>query len=72
MEVDVGVQDLRTEHIDPARILLRDMGVAQMFADHRPVLGLRQCVIVGVPWPRLGARDAQLLQHRGDLVVDVF
>lgn len=49
MEVDVRVQEVRTERVDLFGELLRDMGRAKMLAYHGAVLGLCQGGIVGVP-----------------------
>ena len=49
MEVDVRVEVVRTECVDPFCELLRDMRVAQVLAHHGAVLGFCQGIIVGLP-----------------------
>ena len=57
MEVDVRIEEVGTEGIDHAGTVLRDVGIAQMLAYHRAVLGLGQCVIIGMPGAGLGELD---------------
>ena len=72
MEVDVGIQVVGTPGIHLGGVALRDVGVAQMLADDRAVLGLGQAVVVGMAWPILGEFGTEFVQHLGDLVVDVL
>jgi hypothetical protein len=72
VEVDVRVEVMRTERVDLFGKRLRDVRVPQVFPHHRAILGFRQCVVVGMPRAGLGELDAQLLQQRGDLVIDIL
>ena len=45
MEVDIRIEVLGTPDIHLGGMALRDMGVAQMLADHRPVLGFGQPIV---------------------------
>ena len=58
---------------DLGREALRDVVVAEPAADHVGVLAFSEGIVVGVPRPGLGeALDAQLVEQRGDAVVDVL
>ena len=72
MEVDIRVEVIRTERVDLFGKLLRDVRIPQMFPHHRTILGFCQRVIVSVSWTRFGELDAQLLQQRGDLEIDIL
>src|SRR5918996_2083126 len=72
MEVQVGVEIRGTEGVDLASGVLRNVAVAQVLADHRPVLRFHQAVVVGMTRPGFGEFDAQLVEHPGYPVVDVL
>lgn len=72
MDVQVGVEILGTEGIDLASGVLRNVAVAQVLADHRPVLRFHQAVVVGMTRARLGAFDAQRVAHPGHLMVEIL
>ena len=73
VEVEEGRQGGLREAVDLGREAPRDVVVAEPLADHIGVLALDQRVVVGMPGPGLGEPpDAQLLEERGDPVVDVF
>ena len=58
---------------DLGREALRDVVVAEPAADHVGVLAFSEGIVVGVPRPGLReALDAQLVEQRGDAVVDVL
>ena len=61
------------EVVELGREALRDVGVAELLADHRGVLAFGQGIVVGAPGVGLGeVSDMQLVEQGGDLVVDVF
>ena len=70
VEVQVRIQMLTMKLIDGFGMLAGDMRPAQMFADHRAVLGLHQGVVAGMTSPRLGLLDQEFVQEAGNLIVD--
>lgn len=72
MEIEIGVEELGAEGVDLGGEALGDVGIAQALAHHRAILGLGQTVVVGMPGPGFGELHAQLVEHLGDLVVDVL
>lgn len=63
VEVDVRVQALAVEPGDRFGVLGVDVAIAQVFSNHRAVLGLHQSVVVGMVRARLGLFDQQLAQQ---------
>ncbi len=48
MEVDVRIEVLAVKVVEPWSPLAGEMVIAKMLTDDAPILGLRQCVVVGV------------------------
>jgi hypothetical protein len=71
VEIDVQVQEVRTERVDLFGELLRDLGIAQMLAYHGAVLGLCQDGIV-VPMAGRIHSMRSVAQQCGDLIIDVL
>ena len=59
-QVDIGPEVLPVEPVEGRGVLMGNVSVTDMFADHRAVLGLQQPVVVAVPGPGLGLFDQQL------------
>ena len=52
--------------------MLGDVAVAHELADDRPVFAFSERIVVGLPRPRLGEFDAQLLEQSSDVVIDIL
>lgn len=73
MEIEVRREDVLRELVDLTSEIARDVGIAEVFADHRAVLGFDQGVIVGMPGTRLGERfNVELGEQSDDLMIDVL
>ena len=48
VEIDIRIQEVFVITIEQFGARLRDIGISQVFAYHRAVLGLHQAVIIGV------------------------
>ena len=73
MEVEVGREHRLGEAVDLPGEATGDVGVAEVLAHHRAVLGLDQGVVVGFSSPGLGERlDVEFFEQGGDPVVDVL
>ena len=70
VKVDVRIEVLAEEGIDRRGVLGLDMQIAHLLADHGPVLGFHQSVVIGMPRARLGLRDQQFLQQTGHSMID--
>ena len=57
MKIQVRVEVLFVERLDRRRVNRRDMRIPHVFPHHRPILRLRQTVIIAVPRPRFGLLD---------------
>lgn len=62
MKVQVGVEVVLVTCLDLTGMVCRNIAVANVLADHSPILGLRQTVVVGMTGPRLGLFDQTLAQ----------
>ena len=72
VQIEPRIEGFFVERVDGLGVLLRDVAVAHVLPDHAGVLALGQGVVVAVARARFGLLDAQLLQHQGDLAVDVL
>ena len=62
VEVQIGIEVLLIEALDARRVRRRDVRMPHVLADHGAVFRFHQAVVVGVPRPRLGLFDQQLVQ----------
>ena len=72
MVVQIRVQILPIEAVDGVGVAGLDVAVADVFADHRAVLGLHQPVVAALPGTAFGLLDQQLVEQLGDRAVDEF
>ncbi|MCX8520714.1 MAG: hypothetical protein ORN28_04165, partial [Rhodoferax sp.] len=72
MQIEPWIEQRFIERIDGFGVLLGDMAVAHVLSDNTGILALGQCVVVAVAGAGFGLLNAQLLQQRGDLFVDVL
>ncbi len=70
MIVQIRIQVLPIEFVDPVGMGRIDVSVADVFADHRAVLGLYQAVVATLPGAAFGLLDAQFIEQPGDGGVD--
>ena len=68
--VDRYLKALFVENFDRRRVRRRDVRVSHVLAHHRSVLRLHQAIVVGVPRPRFGLLDQQLVEQLGHRMVD--
>ena len=61
MEVPIRMEVLSVEALEALGLRRRDMRIAHVLANHRPVVRLHQAVVVAVPRPRFGLLDPQLV-----------
>lgn len=72
VEVDVGVEELPTEGVDPGGEALGDVGIAQVLSHDAGVFGLGQSVVVALPGSGAGEFGVQPLQQPRHGVVDLL
>src|SRR5271170_4909641 len=70
MVVQIGIQVLPIEVVDPVGVARIDVAEANVFADHSSIFGLDQAVIAAPPRTAFGLLDQQFLQQLGDGNVD--
>ena len=68
--VQIGVEEVAIEAVEPVGASGIDVAVAEVLADDGAVLGLHQAVVVGVSGPALGLADAQLVEQAGHGLVE--
>ena len=73
VEVEIRRELMLGEMVDGLGVACRNMGIAEVFSDHRAVFGLDQSIVVGASRAGFGELlDVELGQHFGDAAVDVF
>lgn len=72
MEVDVRIKEFLMVSIEQIGALLGDMGIAQLLADHRSVLGFHQGIVVGMSGAGFGETDQELVEQPGHIMIDKF
>ena len=72
MEVDVGIEVVLVEGFDQRCEALREMAIAQVFADDGAVFTFRQGIVVGVSGAGFGQLDQQRVEQFGHVLVDVL
>ena len=71
--VEVGSEDVAQEVVDEGGVMAGNVVVAEVAPDHRGILALDQGVVVAASRAGLGELlDMELVQQRGDPVVDVL
>jgi len=54
VEVEIRIEVFAEELVERLGVLRGDMAIADVLANHRPVLGFNQPIVVAVAGPRLG------------------
>ena len=70
MVVQIGIEILPVEAVDPVGVARIDVAVADVFTNHRAVLGLYQAVVAALPGAAFGLLDQQLVEQIGDGAID--
>ena len=72
VKVQLRIHILAVEGVHGLRMLCCNVSIAHVFADHRPIFRLRQCVVITPPRPQLSLLDEQLIQQLSYRVIDIF
>ena len=70
MVVQIGIEIFPVEAVDAVSVAGIDVAVADVFTNHRAVLGLYQAVVAALPGPAFGLFDQQLVEQLGDGAID--
>ena len=72
VEIQIRDQMVLVEGVDEGGVVLRNVGVAEVFAHGGGVFALNQGIVVGVAGTRLGELNEQLVEECCDLVIDIL
>ena len=70
MVVQIGIEILPIEAVDAVGVARIDVAVADVFTNHRAVLGLYKTVVAALPGAAFGLFDQQLVEQFGDGAID--
>ena len=70
MEIQIGIEVTLVEPANVFSVRRSDLAVAHVLANHRPVLGFHQAVVIALA-TRFGLLDQQSLQQPGQRFVDL-
>jgi len=72
VEIEQRVEMFGTEGVEAPGVALRDVGMAEGFADHGPVFALDQGIVIAFSRTAFGEFNVQFGEQVGDPVIDVF
>ena len=70
MKVQVWIEVHAVELVDRFSMCGRDVSISHVLPHHRPILTLRQAVVIGMPRTRLGLFHQKLVQQLGHYMID--